>query len=260
MSWRRTSGNCVLLWPLIDAWKICYRKLPEVLSNSLELGCFYFWTSAAHQPSWERGNNLFCCLQSAGYDSCGLFERVVQTVQIFQIFHQMGIVVVSDFGNLEIRLILLLNLAELPLLVNCWRAFKNRCASIDAQGFSLRICGCFVKRAFFCFPGEVPGEQSGCSSGTPRTKSDVSSGLRIGSSTHPLQGEDHSGSVPLSFPGFVCLNFRMSPDRIRSDSGLVGSGGIRLDLKSHSKCDFLSYWASETVSLPHDPQFFLTLE
>ena len=54
---------------------------------------------------------------------------------------------------------LLLKLAELLFVANCWRANKCWFASIVAGVFSLRNCCWLVERAFFCFPEEVPGEQ-----------------------------------------------------------------------------------------------------
>ena len=40
-------------------------------------------------PSVKSGNNWFCHLQSAGCDSWGLFEKVLQTVQTSQISRQL---------------------------------------------------------------------------------------------------------------------------------------------------------------------------
>ena len=59
--------------------------------------------------------------------------------------------------------------------------------------------------------------------------------VRIGSGRHPLQDEDHSGSSPISFPGFLCLNSGMSPKRARSEPGLVGSEKIHLVLIGRPK-------------------------
>ena len=50
-------------------------------------------------------------------------------------------VVVAEFGNLEIRLMMLPIPAELVLLANCWRTTKIWSASIVARLFSLRNCG-----------------------------------------------------------------------------------------------------------------------
>ena len=45
----------------------------------------------------------------------------------------------------------------------------------------------------------------------------------IGSRRHPYENEDHHGSGRHSFPGFLSLNSRTSPERVRSEPGLVGS-------------------------------------
>ena len=57
----------------------------------------------------------------------------------------------------------------------------------------------------------------------------------------PLQDEDHSRSVPHSFPNFFYLNSEMSPERVRSEPGLVGSEEIHLVVIRHPKSYFQSY-------------------
>ena len=64
---------------------------------------------------------------------------------------KVGIVVVRDLGSFETLLLLLLTLAELLFVANCWRANKIWSASIVAGVFSLRNCGWLVERAFFFF-------------------------------------------------------------------------------------------------------------
>ena len=71
----------------------------------------------------------------------------------------MGVAVVRDLGNFENMLLLLLKLAELLFVANCWRANILWSASIVAGVFSLQNCGWLVEPAFFRFLDEVPGEQ-----------------------------------------------------------------------------------------------------
>ena len=73
--------------------------------------------------------------------------------------------------------------------------------------------------------------------------------VRTGSERHPLQDEDHSGNDPHLFPGFFYLNSGMSPERVRSEPGLVCSEEIRLVSTGRPKFDSLSYWTTGTVSL-----------
>ena len=54
---------------------------------------------------------------------------------------KVGIVVVRDLGSFETLLPLLLTLAELLFVANCWGANKIWSASIVAGVFSLRNCG-----------------------------------------------------------------------------------------------------------------------
>ena len=63
-----------------------------------------------------------------------------------------------------------------------------------------------------------------------------------------------------SFPGFLYLNSEMSPERVRSEPGLVGLEEIHLAVIRRPKCDFPSSCTPETVSLSPRPRFFLTLE
>ena len=58
---------------------------------------------------------------------------------------EVGIVVVRIFGSFEILLMLFLTLAELLLLVNCWRANRLLYASIVIRVFSLWNCGIVAK-------------------------------------------------------------------------------------------------------------------
>ena len=74
---------------------------------------------------------------------------------------------VSDFGSLEILLMLLWKLAEFLLFANCLRAYKTFSASIVAGVFSLRDCGWLGERFVFCFPEDVLGEQYVTSSWFP---------------------------------------------------------------------------------------------
>ena len=64
---------------------------------------------------------------------------------------KVGIVVVRDSGSFEILVILLLKLAELLFVANCWRAEKIWPTSIFTGTFSLWNCGWLGERAFFCF-------------------------------------------------------------------------------------------------------------
>ena len=65
--------------------------------------------------------------------------------------------------------------------------------------------------------------------------------VKIGSRRHPLQDKDHFGSGPHSFPGFLCLNSGMTPERVWSEPGLVSSKELNLVLIRCPKCDFMSY-------------------
>ena len=60
-----------------------------------------------------------------------------------------GILVVSDFGILEILLMLLWKFAELLLFANCWRANNIWSTSIVAGVFLLRNCGWMTGRTVF---------------------------------------------------------------------------------------------------------------
>ena len=48
---------------------------------------------------------------------------------------------------------------------------------------------------------------------------------------------------------FLSLKSGMSPERVRNEAGLVGSEEIYLVLIRRPKCDSMSYWTPETVSL-----------
>ena len=94
-------------------------------------------------------------------------KKVFKELKFLSFPSNVGIVVVSDFGSLEILLMLLWKFTELLLFANCWRANKNWSASIVASVFSLRKCGWLVERFFFCFPEDVQGGQYVTSSWTP---------------------------------------------------------------------------------------------
>ena len=47
--------------------------------------------------------------------------------------------------------------------------------------------------------------------------------VSIDSKKHPIQDEDHSGSGPCSFHGFLPLKSGISPERVRTERGLVTS-------------------------------------
>ena len=70
----------------------------------------------------------------------------------------------------------------------------------------------------------------------------VSPGLNIWEDWLPLQDEDHSGNDPQLFPGSLYLNSGVSPERVRSEPGLVGSKETPLAWTGSPKCDSLSYW------------------
>ena len=65
-----------------------------------------------------------------------------------------------DFCSFQILLMLLLKLAEMLLVVNCWMSNKLWSASIVARALSLPNCGWLVERTFFCFSDEVSGQTS----------------------------------------------------------------------------------------------------
>ena len=117
--------NVCNVTPLVREWKLL------ILSSSVS----WFWIL---RLVWKRSSNT------------SNFSDFTSTV---------GIVVVSDFGNLEILLMLLSKFAELLLFANCWSANKIWSASFVVGVFSLRNCGWFVERFFFCFPEDVLGEQ-----------------------------------------------------------------------------------------------------
>ena len=75
--------------------------------------------------------------------------------------------------------------------------------------------------------------------------------VTTGSGRHPLPDEDLSGSGPHSFPGFLCLNSGMPPERVRSEPELVDSIK-RSSLKTAPKMRFfvlLNSWDSLLVTL-----------
>ena len=70
----------------------------------------------------------------------------------------VGIVVVSNIGNLESWLSLTWTLAEVVLFANFWRIIKIWPALIVAWVFSLRDCGWLVERFFFWYPKDALGQ------------------------------------------------------------------------------------------------------
>ena len=107
--------------------------------------------SLEHLPSWESGTSWLCHLQSSDFEFWGsLVGKDFPS--------DVGIVVVNDFGNLEILLIILWKFAEMLMFANCWGANKIWSASIVAGVFSLQNWGWLVERVFFCFPEHVIGE------------------------------------------------------------------------------------------------------
>ena len=88
-----------------------------------------------------------------------IWKRSSNSSNFSDFLSNVGIVVVRDFGNLEILLILLLKFEELLLFANCWRANKSWSASIVAGVFSLRNCCWLVEWFFFRFPKDVLWEQ-----------------------------------------------------------------------------------------------------
>ena len=130
----------------------------------------------------------------------------------------VGIAVVKDLGRFEIRLMLLLELAELLLLANCWKAKKIWSASIVAGVFSLRNCGWLVDCPFFVEGSHrsngrfLPELLSHCES--PRLGLnqlvDWTDRLRI-----QLQDEDFSGNDHKLVADFQRLQSGMFPERFR---------------------------------------------
>ena len=175
----------------------------------------------------------------------------------------VGIVVVSDFGNLEILLILLLKFAELFLFANCWRANTFWSPSIVARVFSLRNCGWLVERSFFCFPEDVLEEHKWL----PRELLSPCRGHLLGQSFASsgcgrclLQDENHSGRRPHSFPGLCQMRSGTFPERFRSSPELADSWGSRQDVITRLICGFWTYWTPETTFFRPFPQFLQKLE
>ena len=151
----------------------------------------------------------------------------------------VGIVVVGDFGSLEILLMLFWKFTELLLFANCWRANKTWFASIVAGVFSLRNCGWLVERFFFCFPEDVLGGSKWLPRELQSYRGNYQSALWLlspcrghllgqsfGSTDRgrdPLQDEDSSGSRPHSFPGYYLMRSGRAPEWFRSSPVVAGS-------------------------------------
>ena len=88
---------------------------------------------------------------------------------------KVGIGVVRYFGSFEVMMMLLVELAELLLVANCWWVNKIWSASIVAGVFSLQNYGSFVGLAFFCCLEEVRRDQKEFFYWTPVTMWEVSS-------------------------------------------------------------------------------------
>ena len=65
--------------------------------------------------------------------------------------------------------------------------------------------------------------------------------VKIGSGRLRIHVEDHSGSGFCSFPGFLCLSSGMSPERDRSEPGIMDSEEIHSVVIRRLKADFPSY-------------------
>ena len=146
---------------------------------------------------------------------------------------RVGNVVERDLRNFEILIMLLLKLAELLLVANCWRANKISSASIVAGVFSLPNCGLLVERAFFCFPDEVPGSSR---ESLLELLSPFDGSLpaldrldyQCERQRTPLRDRDRLGNDPQWVPSFpICCSW-MFPEQLRNKSELVGSDKIQV--------------------------------
>ena len=105
-----------------------------------------------------------------------VWKRSLINSNFWDLPSNVRIIVVSDFSNMEILLILLWKSVELLLFANCWRANKIWSAPPVAEVFSLRNCGWLVELFFYCFREDVMREQYVTSFWTPVTMAWASSG------------------------------------------------------------------------------------
>ena len=158
--------NSIRLWFAglrTSRWNLCFAVAPEwvftcflrkIFSFSLKISQFELLmflnvcSAMPHMREWKY-TILF------SYVNWLWVSRLVWNTSsngsiIYDFPSKVGIVVVRALGNFEIRL-MLLKLAELLLLANCWRANTIWSASIVEKVFSLVIFGWHVERASFFF-------------------------------------------------------------------------------------------------------------
>ena len=133
-----------------------------------------------------------------------------------------------DLGCCEILWIMLLKLAEMLLLANCWGANKKWSASIVAMVLYLPISPWVVQRVSLCFPEETPVEEQGVSSWTLVTMRGSSSGSESSDWSDSQTEDPTSGWVSFwelsySVARFLRLCSGMSTERFKSASVPVRS-------------------------------------
>ena len=135
-------------------------------------------------------------------------------------------------SQLGITNIAVVEIGRFALLANCWRADKTWSVSSDAECFHCVILVELRNAPSFVSLKKSQGSNRGivfelllqCN------RSLVSFiPVSIGSKILPLQKEDLSASGLHSFHGFLWLNPEISPEKIRSEPGLVDSEEIHLD-------------------------------
>ena len=157
---------------------------------------------------------------------------------------------------------LLLKVAELTLLANCWRANKIWSCSTVAGVFLLRKCDWIVERACFCLPAVLSGEQKGILSWTRVTMWDVSL-IWVNSIAGPTCREPDLGrgvtlkTIPSGIPGSLGHCSEMFLERFRRASVPVDSSESRPIWPELLKCGTQSCLIPGTVFLwpcPQPPQ------
>ena len=177
LDWKPVVGVCVSLSPLNGVRRVFCGTQSRSLSQILSVGIFFNVCNSSlciiEKKMFKKF--LLCFSVSWMWNWKLVWKRSSNSSNVSIFLSKVGVVAVRDFGILEILLMFLLRLAELPLLANCWRATQFCSASIIPGVFSLRKCGWPVERAFFHFLEEVPGEQHGVSPWTLVTLWEVSS-------------------------------------------------------------------------------------
>ena len=142
MDWRQFYGICALLWLLIEVWRILYGN------------CWNFhqillcWSSAV----FERLQRITLHDRVESFDIVFFnhFNQLVMNLEVcleetFKQFEwsgflsKVGIIVLSDFGSLEILLTLLLKMTELMFPADFCKANKIWSAPIVAGCFHCAI-------------------------------------------------------------------------------------------------------------------------